>query len=93
MITINLALFIVILLVVVALGYTTINVLLKIEKMEDIVDKQQTFIDNLRSDIEEADNHLEEIDQKGQFKSDDEIGWFFDEIKEIKSRLEIYKPQ
>ena len=77
---------------VVALGYTTINLLRKVEKLEDFVDKQQIFIDTLRTDIEEADEHLEAIDQKGQFKADDEIGWFFDEVKEIKSRLEKYKP-
>lgn len=77
---------------VVALGYTTINLLRKVEKLEDFVDEQQLFIDSLRNDIGEADAHLEEIDQKDLFKSDDEIGWFFDEIKVIKSKLSKYTP-
>jgi cell division protein FtsL len=89
MITISLVLLII---MVVALGYTTINLLRKVEKLEDFIDKQQDFIDSVRKEIGEADEHLAEIDQKGQFKSDDEIGWFFDEIKEIKSRLEKYTP-
>ena len=89
MITISLVLLII---MVVALGYTTINLLRKVEKLEDFLDQQQYFIDSLRRDIGEADEHLAEIDQKDLFKSDDEIGWFFNEIKDIKSRLEKYTP-
>ena len=89
MITISLVLLII---MVVALGYTTINLLRKVEKLEDFIDKQQYFIDSVRRDIGEADEHLAEIDKKDLFKSDDEIGWFFEEVKLIKSRLEKYTP-
>ena len=37
--------------------------------------------------IKESDKKLKEIDEKDSFKSDDEIGWFFIEIKKIQMIL------
>ena len=34
---------------------------------------------------------LDEIDQKGVFSSDDEIGWFFNEIKKIQNDISRFK--
>ena len=78
-------------LLVVILGYTTFNLLLKSEKSEDIITLQSKFIDNLSNQISESDNRLQEIDSKGIFKSDDEIGWFFDQIKQIQNNLSRFK--
>ena len=62
---------------VVILGYTTFNLLRKNEKAEDIIISQKTFIDKLDEHISFSNDRLKQIDQKGTFKSDDEIGWFF----------------
>ena len=70
-------------LVVVILGYTTFNLLNKNEKAEDIIVSYQEFIKNVNEQINESDKRLNEIDQRGLFKSDDEIGWFFNEVKKI----------
>ena len=74
-------------LVVVILGYTTFNLLNKNEKAEDIIVSYQEFIKNVNEQINESDKRLNEIDQRGLFKSDDEIGWFFNEVKKIQKNL------
>ena len=77
--------------VVVILGYTTINLLVKNEKTEDIIISQQEFIENFQSSIEESDKKLQELDVRGSFSSDDEIGWFFNEIKKLQNDLSQFK--
>ena len=77
--------------VVVILGYTTINLLIKNEKEEDIIVSQREFIENFQSSIEESDKKLQELDTRGSFSSDDEIGWFFNEIKKLQNALSRYK--
>lgn len=77
--------------VVVVLGYTTINLLIKNEKAEDIIVLQREFIENFQSSIEESDKKLQELDTRGSFSSDDEIGWFFNEIKKLQNALSRFK--
>jgi len=77
--------------VVVVLGYTTINLLIKNEKAEDIIVSQRGFIENFQSSIEESDKKLQELDTRGSFSSDDEIGWFFNEIKKLQNALSRFK--
>ena len=78
-------------LVVVILGYTTINLLFKNEKAEDIIISQQKYISSISEIIKNSEKKLIEIDEKETFKSDDEIGWFFNEIKKIQNILSQYK--
>ena len=76
---------------VVVLGFTTFNLLNKNEKAEDIIVSYQEFINNLSEEINKSDKRLEQIDQRVIFKSDDEIGWFFNEVKKIKKNLAKFK--
>lgn len=76
---------------VVILGYTTINLLFKNEKAEDIIISQQKYISSISEIITNSEKKLKEIDEKEIFKSDDEIGWFFNEIKKIQNILSQYK--
>jgi hypothetical protein len=76
---------------VVVLGYTTINLLRKNEKTEDIIIRQSEFIEEFSKQIDIADNRLKQIDEKGFFKSDDEIGWFFSQIKVIQNSISKFK--
>ena len=78
-------------LLVVIFGYTTFNLLRKNEKAEDIIISQNTFIENISSQIDKSKKRLEEIDEKGIFQGDDEIGWFFNEIKIIQNDLSRFK--
>jgi len=74
------------------LGYTTFNLLRKNEKAEDIIVSYIELFEKLSSSISASEKRLNEIDQKGTFKSDDEIGWFFNEIKKIQNNISQYKP-
>lgn len=78
-------------LLVVVLGYTTFNLLRKNEKAEDIILSQNTFINKFSEQIDTTQKRLEQIDEKGVFKSDDEIGWFFNEIKVLQKKLSQFK--
>lgn len=76
---------------VVVFLYTTLNLLRKNEKQEDVLAGYLTYMDNLSKTIEYMDQKLEKIDSKGIFKSDDEIGWFFDQIKVLQTQLNNFK--
>jgi hypothetical protein len=76
---------------VVILGYTTINLLVKNEKAEDIIVSQQKYISLISEIIKDSEKRIKEIDEKEIFKSDDEIGWFFNELKKIQNILSQYK--
>lgn len=73
------------------LGFTTWNLLRKNEKQEDVLVNYLTYMDNLSKIIEHSANRLQKIDEKGTFKSDDEIGWFFQEVLTIQSRLNSFR--
>jgi hypothetical protein len=73
------------------LGYTTFNLLRKNEKQEDVLAQYLSYMDNLSKQIEYMDEKLNKIDMKGTFKSDDEIGWFFDQIKVMQKQLSNFK--
>ena len=72
-------------------GYTTFNLLRKNEKAEDIIVSQQVFINKVDEHVTFSEKRLEQIDEKGMFKSDDEIGWFFNEIKVLQKGLSQFK--
>ena len=76
---------------VVILGYTTFNLLRKNEKAEDIIVSYVDFFKSLTSQIDTSEKKLDEIDQRGVFSSDDEIGWFFNEIKKIQNDISRFK--
>ena len=61
------------------------------KKQEDIIVSQQEFIDKIEEHISFSEKRLKQIDEKGTFKSDDEIGWFFTEIQKIQYQLSQFK--
>lgn len=68
-------------------GYAIWNLLKKTERLETIVQQQQSLLNQISTVIDESDRVLKEIDQRGTFSSDDEIGWFFKAVKEIQAAL------
>jgi uncharacterized membrane protein YukC len=75
---------------VVVLGFTTFNLLRKNEKQEDILAGYMTYLNKISDYIENTDKRLKEIDQKETFKSDDEVGFFFEQLKNIQSVLNSF---
>ena len=76
---------------VIILGFTTLNLLRKNEKVEDIVVGYLEYLDQISRVIEASDLKLKKIDIKGSFASDDEIGFFFKQIKKIQEILNNFK--
>ena len=56
------------------------NLIYKNETLEDFITKQSEA-------IQACDQRLKEIDDKGIFYADDQIGFFFKEIKKIQEAL------
>ena len=75
---------------VVILGYTTFNLLRKNEKQEDILAGYMTYLNKISDTIEAADKKLQEVDHRGSFKSDDEVGFVFEQIKNIQTILNAF---
>ena len=75
---------------VVILGYTTFNLLRKNEKQEDILAGYMTYLNKISDTIEMADKKLKEVDHRGAFKSDDEVGFVFEQIKTIQTVLNAF---
>jgi hypothetical protein len=76
---------------VVILGFTTFNLMRKNEKQEDILAEYLNYLDRLSKTIEASDKKLKEIDRAGTFKSDDEVGQFFNSIQKIQDILNDFK--
>ncbi len=76
---------------VVILGFTTFNLLRKNEKQEDILAGYVTYLDQLSRIIELSDEKLKQIDAREIFKSDDEIGFMYEQIKELQRILSNFR--
>jgi hemin uptake protein HemP len=75
------------------LGYVIWNLLRKNEKLEDMNVVQDNYIRNISTIMTESNKKIKEIDSKQIFQSDDEIGWFFQGIKEIQDLINEYNVQ
>ena len=75
---------------VVTLGFTTYNLLKKNEKQEDILAGYMTYLNKISDTIEMSEKKMMEVDAKGSFKSDDEVGFFFEQIKTIQTALNAF---
>ena len=65
-------------------GYLLIN---KNNKIEKALVNQQQYIDAISIIIEDSNNTIQELDNRGAFEADDEVGTFFKNIKEIQTVL------
>lgn len=82
---------ILLLLIIGVLIFVILNLLKKQEKMEDAVISYQEYITKFTDVVNESDKLLNKVDEKGTFKSDDEVGFFFTFIKKIQSELNTFK--
>jgi len=78
-------------LIVVVLTFTTFNLLEKNEKCEDIIKSYEDYMVNLSNTIEFSNTKLKEIDSKGSFESDDEVGFFFKTVQFLQEQLNNFK--
>lgn len=60
------------------------NLVKKNEVLEDFIAKQSDAIDY-------CDKRLKQIDDRGSFVADDEVGWFFTELRKIQEALNEFR--
>jgi uncharacterized membrane protein (DUF106 family) len=77
--------------VVTIIFYIIRNLLIKTEKLERLVEERDIYINNLDAVIEDITKRLQEVDNKGTFASDDEVGFFFNSLKSMSETLNTYK--
>jgi predicted negative regulator of RcsB-dependent stress response len=72
---------------VIVLGFTTWNLLRKVENQEDALVKYQKLFIEINKLIKISNSKINDLDNREVFKSDDEIGWFFNYLKEIQNEI------
>ena len=78
---------IILLLITLCMGYITFNLFRKNETYEDTIELYQKWIEQFDEAVKDTDLKLKEIDNKGTFKSDDEVGFFFNYLQELNKGL------
>ena len=78
--TINIILLIILTIIITISFFIIRNLIIKNERLEDFISKQSEA-------IEACDQRLEQIDDKGIFYADDQIGFFFKEVQKYKKHL------
>ena len=68
-------------------GYLLVR---KNSQLEKVVVNQQQYIDALSVVIQNSNEVIQQLDNKGAFESDDEVGTFFKNIKEIQNILDQF---
>lgn len=74
----------------VGLGLAVRNLLIKVEKYEDVTLDQTKYLQNISNLILDSQKHLQSLDERGVFQSDDEVGYFFEQMKNVQKELDRY---
>ena len=76
--------------IILFLSYIVRNLLMKVEKYEDVTADQTQYLQNISNVLGESKKHLQNLDEKGVFQSDDEVGYFFEQMKQVQQELDRY---
>ena len=66
--------------IIITLGWTTFNLTRKVERLE-------SWVEDYAQRVIRTQQTLKEIDNRGNFEADDEVGVIFDSIKETIDEL------
>ena len=77
--------------IILTLSYVIYNLNRKVIKQEEILEYQVGYLRNVSYLISESKIYVEQLDEKGAFRSDDEVGVFFNFMKEIQETINAYR--
>lgn len=83
--------YVLLILLILVCGYVIWNLNNKLTKAEDIIDEQIDYLRKVSLTIQESNLYINKLDEKGHFRSDDEVGTFFDFMKEIQDLINSYR--
>jgi len=72
-------------------GYIIRNLMIQNERLTSLVEERDIYINNLDAVVENINKRLQEVDNRGTFASDDEVGFFFNSLKQMSETLNVYK--
>ena len=72
------------------IGWAIRNLWIKNKKLTKIVEEQDRYLKSVYDGIKYSQERVKEIDSKQIFQSDDEIGWFFTNLKKLQEVLTDY---
>ena len=81
---------IILIVLVLVLSYTSWVQMVKVESYEDQLDVQRGWMDEFIDRVNNMTRTLKEIDSKGTFEADDEVGTFFESLKALQERIETF---
>ena len=67
--------------------FANYNLLKNYEQSEEYVENLETWVREFSKTITAMNQEINKIDKRGSFSSDDEVGYFFKELKKIISKL------
>ena len=73
--------------VIEVIGIAGFLIIRKNSKLEKVIESQQQYIDAISIVIDDSANTIQELDSRGAFEADDEVGTFFKNLKEIQNIL------
>ena len=86
----NLIVINIIIILALVIGYIIWNLMKKVEKLESMIDVQEKYIMDFYDLVKQSEIKIKEIDSKQLFQSDDEVGFFFTNLKTIQEALSDY---
>jgi hypothetical protein len=66
------------------------NLMIKVEKYEDVTVDQTKYLQNISELIRDSQKHLKDLDEKGVFEGEDEVGYFFKQMMNVQKELDRY---
>ena len=86
----NLLVINIIIILALVIGYVIWNLMKKVEKLESMIEVQEKYIMDFYNLVKQSEIKIKEIDSKQLFQSDDEVGFFFQNLKTIQEALSDY---
>lgn len=81
----------ILLVLVLVLLYAVFNLYRKVTKQEDILEYQVGYLRKVSYLIQESKVYIQQLDESGAFQADDELGTFFNFMKEIQDTINTYR--
>lgn len=82
-------LYIILIVVFLILLYIIFNLFNKIEKYEDIIIEYNNRMGTIKQKFTDAYNTMQQVDLRGSFENDDEVGTTFSMLKDIITQLDM----
>jgi hypothetical protein len=82
---------VILLVILVVAGFLIYNLYNKVYRQEVIIESQIDYLRNVSNVIVESKLYIDKLDEKGIFRADDEVGVFFNFMKEIQENINSYR--